>query len=389
MTFVGNPRATVAVVGGGPAGLAAAHHLRVHADLRVILVAPGGTADFLAGTLTVATGDVPLRNYRMPIHAAGLEVRAGEVTAIEPGVLVVGSERIAVDAVVAAPGLALVPFGDAAESARPASSRTPVLSFWDLDGAAKHAQRLCAQTTGVVTVAITSPLYRCPPAPYGLAMRLARRAADAGHDLRVRLTTPEPRPLAKIGTNVSEFLAAACAQENVDIVYGVTPDPDALNNGVLVDGANTTYASDLIVAIPAHVPHALLAHVAGDDHFVAVDDKGRSAQEGLYVAGDAAAGPWPRASSPAVQSAIRAASGVLADLGIAHFDDPGLPQPDCFVDRGAGQFSRLQISYPSGPPPIGVPEVRISDAADAATSGFDGAVSTWRALCAGKASATR
>jgi hypothetical protein len=40
---------------------------------------------------------------------------------------------------------------------------------------------------GVVDVVISSLPYRCPPAPYGLAMRLARRTRRLGKQLQVRL----------------------------------------------------------------------------------------------------------------------------------------------------------------------------------------------------------
>lgn len=50
-------RATVAVIGAGPAALAAARRLVQHDDVGVTLIAPGGSADLLAGVLPVVTGD--------------------------------------------------------------------------------------------------------------------------------------------------------------------------------------------------------------------------------------------------------------------------------------------------------------------------------------------
>lgn len=381
MTSNGDSRATVAIIGGGPAALTAAHALRGRPGLRVVLVSPGGLADHLPGVLAVATGDAPLTAFRTPIRAAGLEVIPGRVTRMEPGRLRIGDTDLAVDAVIAAPGLSTDRVAPTVHNASWDPQRPRIVSFWDLDGAEEAAATVAGFDEGILTVAIASPLYRCPPAPYGLAIRLARRATARGHDVRVRLTTPEPRPLAKIGESVSAFLAASCADAGVEVVHDVTPDPDALGKGEVVDTSGSRHASDLVVAVPAHRSHELLRDLAGPDQLVVVDDGGRAGDAGWYVAGDAVAGPFPRAVSPAVVSALRAVRGVCEDFDLDPVAEPGLPEPDCFVDQGDGFYTRLQITYPDGAPPQGAPAVVIGERADAATGGFDTALARWRSLC--------
>jgi len=368
-------RPTVAVVGAGPAGLAAARRLRVEPGVRVLLVAPRGTADYLPGALAVATGDAGVDRYRVPVDLGDVEVVAATAEAVGPGGVRIDGTDLEAQAVIAAPGLALDSVGGRSDGA-PGGT----VAFWDLDGAALVAPVIRSFEHGVLTVVIASPLYRCPPAPYGLAIRLARRAADLGRAVRVRLTTPEPRPLAALGSGVSDFLIASCADAGVEVAFDVHPDHEALAAGHVTDRAGTPVPTDLAVVVPPHRAHPLLAAWAGPEPLVAVDDHGRAGGGEIYVAGDAAAGPYPRATGPAVLSGVAAAEGALADLGFRSGPGDTTPELDCFVDRGAGRYGRIRITYPDGPPPGGRSAVEIDPSAPGSPGGFAAALERWRSL---------
>lgn len=368
--------ATVIVVGAGPAALAAARRLSAEPAVRVVLVAPGGHSDFLAGTLAVATGDATVDHYRATVALDGVEVVPARVEALRsaddpagPGALVDGS-WLGARAVIAAPGLAVGTIGEAAH----------LHGFWDLEGAAAASSAISGFSRGILTIAIASPVYRCPPAPYGLALRLAARARATGSEIEVRLTTPEERPLAAIGTGVSEFLRDACVAAGVRVDYGTTLDSEALAAGELRDQTGTTLDADLALVVPPHHKHPLLAAAESVGPLVTVDASGRTSLPGIFAAGDAVAAPFPRATAPAVVSGTAAASGVLASLGLDVEVPAALPEPDCFVDRGAGDYSRIRITYPDGAPPAGAAHVVIADPEPAATGGFTAARASWLAL---------
>ncbi len=369
-------RPTVVVIGAGPGALGAVQRLRGEPAVRVVLVAPGGVASHLPGTLPIAIGDAPIARYRVPVALGGVEVIPAAVEAIETGSVRVGGQGLRADAVIAAPGLATSAVGGA---------NGRVVGFWDLDGALAAAPVIGSFERGVLSVVIAAPLYRCPPAPYGLAIRLARRAQRLGLDVHVRLTTPEPRPLAAIGSAVTEMLLASCAAAGVEVLFDVHPDPDALGAGRVVDAAGVDLAGDLAVVVPPHHAHPLLAALAGPTGLVATDGAGRTPLAGVYAAGDAVAGPFPRAAAPATLTGVAAAQGALVDLGLLAEATTGLPEPDCFVDQGEGRYSRIQISYPDGPPPGGAPAVVIDEPTPASDGGFDEATARWRAAWSGSA----
>lgn len=361
----------VVVVGGGPAALACVHRLRTAPGVAVTLVTPDGMSNHLPGVGPVVTSDADAAQYRSPILIDGVEMIPAPADTVEPGAVTVAGRRVVADAVVVAAGLETVPIGGVGPG---------IVGFWDLQSAAAAAPVVSGFDDGVIGVVIGGPLYRCPPAPYGLAIRLARRAARLGRDIRVCLTTPEPQPLAAIGSTVTTMLVESCAAANVEIHYGIQPDPDALAAGSLV--AVDLPSIDLAAVVPPHQTHRLLRDLSTGHPLVTADAFGRSEASGIYVAGDAVASPFPRAAAPAMVSGVAAAEGVLIDSGI--LDEAtavALPEPDCFVDQGDGRYSRIQISYPDGAPPVGSPAVTLTEAAPAAEVGFDAAVARWRTLC--------
>lgn len=366
---------TVAVIGAGPAALACVHRLREQPEVRVVVVAPGGASSLLAGVLPVLTGDARAESFTQSVALEGVEVVAVAADAIDTGRVRIAGDDMRVDAVVAAPGLSL---DSVAAGGR---GHQQVVAAWDLPTAQEAASAVSSFASGRIDVVVSSRLYRCPPAPYGLALRLARRAEANGWPIEVRLVTPEPQPVAAIGGVVSEHLLASCAEAGVEIAFDVQLDPEALGSGVLRQTSGEPVDSDLAVVIPPHRVNPLLAELVETDPLVSVDAWGRVGVDGIYAAGDVVAAPFPRAAAPAAVSGIAAAHGALADLGFDVEEPSMLPAPDCFVDQGNGRYSRIRISYPAGRPPEGQPSVVVDPAAPAADSGFDEAVARWRGMC--------
>jgi sulfide:quinone oxidoreductase len=366
---------TIAVIGAGPAGLAAVRQLRGQGGVHVSLVVPEGRSEYLPGTLAVATGDAHAAQYRTRVELAGVEIIAAQVEAIKPGGLRIGGSWLRAHAIIAAPGLALDPVGSA--------TLGEVVGFWDPTGAEAAAPRIRAVEQGVIDVVISSLPYRCPPAPYGLAMRLARRARRLSQQLQVRLVTPEPHPLAALGHTLGDALLAGCHDAGVEVSLGAEIDPDALAGGAITAGASDRDA-DLTIVIPRHRTSPLLADlVEVNSPLVTVDARFATGMAGVFVVGDAAASPYPRAADPAAWSGTLAATAVLSELGFDQEQTPEAPAPDCFVDHGDGAYGRIRITYPDGPPSRGRPAVAIDPAAPALAADFEEAHRRWHALRVG------
>ncbi len=361
---------TVAVVGAGPAGIAAARRLRESGGVHVGLVVTDARCEYLPGTLAVATGDAPASEFRTRIDLEGIEVIPARAEAIEPGVLRIDGSRLRARAIIAAPGLALDRVGDGS-----------TVGFWDPTGAEMAAPRIRAVERGVIDVVISSLPYRCPPAPYGLAMRLARRSRRLGHPVQVRLFTPEEQPLAALGHALGNALLTSCADAGVEVHLGARSDPHAEGEGGQGAGARAGVEAELTIVVPRHRASPLLADLArGDGPLVPVDGRFATEMPGVFVVGDAASSPYPRAAEPAVWSGTVAAAAVSSEVGLDGTPPAATPSADCFVDHGDGTYGRIQVAYPDGPPPVGRPSVTVAPPASPLATDFEAAHRRWQAL---------
>lgn len=365
--------ARVIVVGAGPGGIAAANRLQKQAGhaLEIIMIERGGTAEFLPGALATALGQTSPSDWQQPLQLPGINVQAGEVTAVSGDGAVVDGETITADFVIAAPGLAL----DASAVPR----HPAIIPFWSPSTAAAAGEAVQALQTGRVAVVITGLPYRCPPAPFSLAMQLAHRVQEQGKAIEVFITTPEERPLLKIGNGIPEHLERSCAEVGVTIHANFLPDWSAggPNEVTSVDGRSQKF--DLALVVPPHVRSPMLRHLPGDGPLVTVSAEFESDEPNLFVIGDAAQTLFPRAAGAATAQGKTAADVILARLGHIDPAPPHAPEPECYVGHGGGVFSKIAMRYPHGLPPNARPEVYLDAPSALLADGFAAAFETWKA----------
>jgi sulfide:quinone oxidoreductase len=334
----------VAVIGAGPGGLAAARRLvqRASGRIEVVLVTPKLTATHLASTAEIALGESEPEAAEVPISLAGVRLLVGEAQITDDLGLSVDGEPVQADAVIAAPGLSLdfdsVPTADGAVAA------------WDPRSAHRAANILRAADT--ICVIVSDLPYRCPPAPFGLATRLAAR----GH--RVTVCTPEPSPLSGVGACAARFLAEACRAAGVHVATSFVPDFSAGLDGRVRSVTGEEIRVDAALVIPPHRRSSALSGLAGAGPLVPCAQDGRVGAR-LWVVGDARQTPLPRAAGVAMTQAINAADAVLADLDIAVAPHPALPAPTCWLWTDECRAARIALSFPEGLPPEGQALVRI------------------------------
>ncbi|TCJ16882.1 pyridine nucleotide-disulfide oxidoreductase [Rubrobacter taiwanensis] len=364
----------VVVAGAGPGGVAAVRRLRERAGgrLELVLIEREERVWYLPGTVPVALGDSRADDWSAGVRIEGVRFVVGEAVGFcGGGVELSGGGRVEADAVIAAPGLHL-------ETG--ALSRRPGLhAFWDPAGAARAAGAVRELREGVVAVVISSLPYRCPPAPYGLAMQLSHLYRSLGRGgIRVVMVTPEEEPLAALGERVSGFIRGALLDAGVELATGFELDLEAADGRELRSAGGESLAYDLALAVPPHGRSPLLRELPGGAPVVEVSPVFETSERGLFVVGDAAATPLPRAADAASAAGRTAADAVLERLGLT--PEEHLPRPECYIGHGGGRYSKISLSYPGGLPPEGRAAVSIGGPSEEYGREFGAAFERWRAL---------
>lgn len=323
----------VIVVGGGAAGLSTANGVANAAPrTEVILIDRQEFHYYQPGFTSVMFGDATLDDIRKPIWSLlspGVVFVDGEVEEISPDEHTLRGtfgER-GFDYLVVATGVGL------AESDRARCAP------WSPDGAVACRDRVRGLTPGdTVLVTVAGLPYRCPPAPFDLAVRL-RRSTGA----EVTVAHPWPRPLAPFGPGPTAMMERVLSESGVPYVSG--------------DGGPTN--PDLTIEVPEHRPSGLIegAGLAGDSGWMEVDLPSfrHPRHNNVFGVGDVVAPPLNlgMAGTLGVFEGDHVAAQIVAELD-------GRPSPErprleaiCFMHFGdTGSFMHCDFSpLKEGHPP--------------------------------------
>ncbi len=196
--------------------------------------------------------------------------------------------------------------------------------------------------------------------------------------MRVVLTTPEEVPLAAIGGGVPEFVMDSCAVAGVEFLTGFEPDLPGLGDGRLRSRSGAEVVYDLAFVVPPHARSPLLAGLPGEGPLTPVSPRFESALANLFVVGDAAMVPLPRAADVAEAGGRTAADAALENLGLCGGREPHPPAPECYLPHGGGSYSRISLRYPDGMPPLASPEVTLEGPSAHLAAGFEASFDRWR-----------
>jgi sulfide:quinone oxidoreductase len=339
------------ILGGGFGGIAAAVRLReLRPEDEVVLVDHGerfvmgfrknagiaGTGDLLEGSRPLAALD-----------RHGIRVVRATVTSIDPEARAIeaAGERIEADALVVALGVELH-----AES-------VPGLADHGInvyDAGQVERARDAVGSAGRVVIGIFGAPYRCPPAPYELALLLR----DTHPDLELVVFTPQPMSLPVLGRAGCEVVEGLLGLRRIAFRSNAAVDHVEGGRVVLQDGDQVPF--DVLLAVPPHrCPQvAVDAGLAEGGGWVKVDPSTlETGVDGVWAVGDCVAiplatgQPLPKAGVFAEREGIVVAERIAARSAdrapTATFDGEGL----CWLEVGGGEARAVRGRFlaPGGP----------------------------------------
>jgi sulfide:quinone oxidoreductase len=252
---------TVAILGGGWGGLAAAHHLRglLPEKDRILVIERSETFALGLSNLWLMTGErAPgdVRREMSTLARSGIEWVHDDVAGIDPErrtveltagplesdylVIALGAER----ALGAVPGLAVSAY-----------------NLYDAKSAAELHHALVTFGGGRLVAVVAGMPFSCPAAPYEAVLLMDDMLRETGVRGRtdLRLYTPEPQPMPVAGPVVGERLAAILAER--DIGYHPVHAVKSVD-----EGSRTVHFAEaepvqfnLLVAVPRHTAPRVVA----------------------------------------------------------------------------------------------------------------------------------
>ena len=168
---------------------------------------------------------------------------------------------------------------------------TTAYSFYNLETARRLRSKLSRFTRGRVVIAVSSVPYKCPPAPFEVAMILdwAFKQRQVRNAIEIHVFTPEPAPLAVAGPEASAKLRVDLARRGVEL------HTEAAVREVDIRGMEATFTdgsslgADLIVTVPTHrvPPFVEDAGLSGPSGYVtASPDTLETGHDGVFAIGD-------------------------------------------------------------------------------------------------------
>jgi sulfide:quinone oxidoreductase len=348
----------VLILGGGFGGIATARRLKqkLASDVEVILV---DRRDYfmvgfrkswaLVGESTLEVGQKKLDG----LNKLGVDVKRAAIESIHPQEksAVIDGEKIQADALVVALGADTIP------NAVPGFAEH-AYNVYDPNDIPRAAQALNNFRGGRLVIGIFGAPYKCPPAPYEMALLISDRFKARGIKASIDAFTPQPMSLPILGQVSCDLIESRLADRG--IAFSPNHKATAIEAGEVVF-ANKRMPFDLLLGVPPHKPPAVVREsgLVGQSGWVDVNKHTlETSFSDVYAIGDvtqimlANGKPLPKAGLFAEQMgetvAERIASGFVGEEPTATFKGEG----GCYLEVGGGKAMMVQGSFLAEPEPI-------------------------------------
>ncbi len=347
----------VLILGGGFGGLAAAHRLRERLSPNDEIVLVDRQADFmvgfrktwaLVGESSLSAGQHPLAG----LERKGIQVIRGSITALNPATRAaeVDGRRIEADAMVVALGAELAPD-------KVPGFQSHAFNLYDPQDIPRAAEAVRTFSAGRVVVGIFGVPYKCPPAPYEVALLLRGFFRAQGVDAVLEVFSPQPMSLPILGQAGCDVIEGRLAENAITFL----PNHKAI--GVEAGEVVFTFGPrpyDLLLGVPPHRCPAVVVQSGLTDGGEWVRANPRTLETsfaGVYAIGDvvemamANGKPLPKAGvfAEAMGEVVaeRIAAAFAGRASEAFFAGEG----GCYLEVGHGEAMLVRGRFLAEPAP--------------------------------------
>jgi sulfide:quinone oxidoreductase len=354
------------ILGGGFGGIAAARRLKQTLDKEDEVILVDRRDHFMVGfrKTWALTGQSTLEAGQRPLDSLtslGIRVMQDPVTRIDPAARTawMGDQRLSADALVIALGAELVPdavpgFGQYA------------YNVYDPQDIPRAAQALREFQGGKLLIGVFGVPYKCPPAPYEMALLIRESLESRGVKAEVEVFTPQPVSMPLLGQVGCDIIEGRLADNG--ITFLPNRKASAVEAGEVVF-PNERRRFDLLFGIPPHRPPAVVreAGLVGESGWVSVNSRTLETQfPGVYAIGDvvqimmANGKPLPKAGVFAEAMGETVADRIGANFAGKEPEAEFKGEGGCYLEVGSGQAMMVRGHFLAVPEP----EIALTDASD-------------------------
>ena len=347
----------VLILGGGFGGIAAARRLRQTLSPEDEILLVDRREHFMVGfrKTWALVGESSLEAGQRRLAALerqGIQVVRGPITAIDPVARAgeVDGRRIEADAMIVALGAELAP-------EQVPGFQLYAFNIYDPHDIPRAAAALREFRDGRVAIGIFGVPYKCPPAPYEMALLVKDffRARDV--DAALEIFTPQPMSLPILGQAGCDIIEGRLAEN------GITFLPN--HKATAVEAGEVLFASgrrpyDVLLGVPPHRCPAVVSHSGLTDggNWVRVNSRTLETKfPGVYAIGDtvevlmADGKPLPKAGVFAEAMGEVVAERIAATFArqepAAVFEGEG----GCYLEVGSGEAMMVRGRFLAEPAP--------------------------------------
>lgn len=348
----------VVICGGGFGGVAAARRLRaLLPDEDQIVLIDRGThfamgfrkTSEIVGRASVEDGSRALADLKR----FGIEVVQAEISGIDPATRTVTADgqTYVGDALIVALGAQTVP------DAVPGLTEHGI-DWYSFDQVARARDAVAALDGGKVAIGIFGVPYKCPPAPFELALLLRESALERKARLQIEVFSPLPSSLPVLGPLGCEAIEGRML--GVGIAFKRATKATSVEAGVVRVEGGEDVSFDLLLAIPPHrVPQVVAdAGLTGPSGWVKVDPATlETGIDGVYAVGDIAAmmmangQPMPKSGAFAEGEGVVVAERIAARFAGREPDARFFGDGACFLETGMGEAMLVRGRFLAEPAP--------------------------------------
>ena len=226
--------------------------------------------------------------------------------------------------------------------------------FYSVAGAESLREVLATFDGGDVVIAVTTPHYKCPPAPSECAMLLHDFLLERGLRDKSTITfvSPHPSPLP-VSPEVGSAILAELEDRNMTFMGSVTITGIEDRGRTVRFADGKSISADLILAVPLHVaPKVVIDSGLTENGWIQTDKHTLKTRfPDVFALGDVASVGVPRAGVFSEGQARIVARQLIARARGANHDSRYDGAGICYLEFGRGQVGKVDVDFFSGPAP--------------------------------------